>query len=65
MLDNLKVDYVSHGKTPVYPNKDGSDPYEVPKKRGIYRTIESGSALTTDVILQRIFEHRQGKLLYC
>ncbi|CAI8034577.1 Ethanolamine-phosphate cytidylyltransferase [Geodia barretti] len=58
MLDNLKVDYVLHGQTPVYPNKDGSDPYEAPKTRGIYRTIESGSALTTDVILQRIYEHR-------
>ncbi|CAI8034574.1 Ethanolamine-phosphate cytidylyltransferase [Geodia barretti] len=63
MLDNLKVDYVLHGQTPVYPNKDGSDPYEAPKTRGIYRTIESGSALTTDVILQRIYEHRQGS--YC
>lgn len=31
-----------------------------PKKRGIFRTIDSGNNLTTDDIVQRIIENRSG-----
>ncbi|XP_023257412.1 ethanolamine-phosphate cytidylyltransferase-like [Seriola lalandi dorsalis] len=54
----LQVDLVCHGKTEVFSDKDGSDPYAEPKKRGIFRTIDSGNNLTTDDIVQRIIENR-------
>lgn len=40
------------------PDKDGSDPYAEPKKRGLFRTIDSGNNLTTDDIVKRIIENR-------
>lgn len=58
LLDHFKVDLVCHGKTEVLPDRDGSDPYAEPKLRGIFRTLESGSKLTTDDIVQRIIKNR-------
>ncbi|XP_077427137.1 ethanolamine-phosphate cytidylyltransferase isoform X1 [Vanacampus margaritifer] len=58
LLDHFKVDLVCHGMTKVFPDKDGSDPYAEPKKRGIFRTIDSANSLTTDDIVQRIIENR-------
>ncbi|KAM9792481.1 ethanolamine-phosphate cytidylyltransferase isoform 1-T1 [Neosynchiropus ocellatus] len=58
LLDHFKVDLVCHGKTEVFPDKDDSDPYAEPKKRGIFRTIDSGNNLTTDDIVQRIIKNR-------
>ena len=57
-IDYFKVDFVVHGKTPVKPAPDGSDPYEIPKKRGIFRTVDSGNSLTTNDIVLRIIENR-------
>uniref|UniRef100_A0AAY4ASU7 ethanolamine-phosphate cytidylyltransferase n=1 Tax=Denticeps clupeoides TaxID=299321 RepID=A0AAY4ASU7_9TELE len=36
-------------------------PFSVPKKKGIFRTVDSGNSLTTDNIVQRIIKNR---LLY-
>ncbi|XP_070776445.1 ethanolamine-phosphate cytidylyltransferase isoform X4 [Enoplosus armatus] len=58
LLDHFRVDLVCHGKTEVFPDKDRSDPYAEPKKRGVFRTIDSGNNLTTDDIVQRIIENR-------
>ncbi|XP_027016634.1 ethanolamine-phosphate cytidylyltransferase isoform X1 [Tachysurus fulvidraco] len=58
LLDHFKVDMVCHGKTEVFPDKDGSDPYAEPKKRGIFRTLDSKNDLTTDDIVQRIIANR-------
>ncbi|XP_018409123.1 PREDICTED: ethanolamine-phosphate cytidylyltransferase isoform X3 [Nanorana parkeri] len=58
LLDHFKVDLVCHGKTEVLPDRDGSDPYAEPKRRGIFRTVDSGSCLTTDDIVQRIIKNR-------
>ncbi|DBA13632.1 TPA: hypothetical protein GDO54_018435, partial [Pyxicephalus adspersus] len=58
LLDHFKVDLVCHGKTEVLPDKDGSDPYAEPKRRGIFRTVDSGNNLTTDDIVQRIIKNR-------
>ncbi|XP_039860401.1 ethanolamine-phosphate cytidylyltransferase isoform X2 [Simochromis diagramma] len=55
---NVQVDLVCHGKTEVLPDKDGVDPYAEPKKRGVFRAIDSGNNLTTDDIVQRIIENR-------
>uniref|UniRef100_A0AAX7VZX8 ethanolamine-phosphate cytidylyltransferase n=1 Tax=Astatotilapia calliptera TaxID=8154 RepID=A0AAX7VZX8_ASTCA len=53
-----RVDLVCHGKTEIYPDKDGSDPYAEPRRKGILRTVDSGNSLTTDAIVQRIIKNR-------
>nr|XP_020043581.1 ethanolamine-phosphate cytidylyltransferase isoform X1 [Castor canadensis] len=58
LLGHFKVDLVCHGKTEIVPDRDGSDPYQEPKKRGIFCQIDSGSNLTTDLIVQRIIKNR-------
>jgi len=58
LLDQLRVDRVCHGLTQVMPDEDGSDPYEVPKQRGIFATVDSGNTMTTGFIVQRIIKHR-------
>lgn len=32
--------------------------YQIPKKKGVFKVIDSGSFLTTDLIVQRIIQHR-------
>ncbi|KAJ3077451.1 Ethanolamine-phosphate cytidylyltransferase [Quaeritorhiza haematococci] len=55
-----QVSIVVHGSTEVDPDLDGSDPYQLPKRLGIYKEIESPKAsLSTQTILDRIFEHRK------
>uniref|UniRef100_A0A8C5QEI0 ethanolamine-phosphate cytidylyltransferase n=1 Tax=Leptobrachium leishanense TaxID=445787 RepID=A0A8C5QEI0_9ANUR len=58
LIDHFKVDMVYHGKTEVLPDKDGSDPYAEPKRRGIFQTVDSGNSLSTDDIVQRIIKNR-------
>ncbi|XP_042307452.1 ethanolamine-phosphate cytidylyltransferase isoform X3 [Sceloporus undulatus] len=58
LLDHFKVDLVCHGMTELVPDKDGSDPYEEPKRRGIFRLVDSGNNLTTDLIVKRIIKNR-------
>ncbi|KAA0201567.1 hypothetical protein HAZT_HAZT004662 [Hyalella azteca] len=58
LLDQLKVDLVCHGATEISPDEDGSDPYQVPKSRGIFEMVASGNSMTTDRIVERIIEHR-------
>ncbi|ETE70352.1 Ethanolamine-phosphate cytidylyltransferase [Ophiophagus hannah] len=58
LLDHFKVDVVCHGMTEVVPDKDGSDPYQEPKRRSIFRLIDSGNNLTTDLIVKRIIKNR-------
>ncbi|KAI9095508.1 hypothetical protein DFS34DRAFT_626090 [Phlyctochytrium arcticum] len=56
----FKVDVVVHGSTVTDCDIDGSDPYAVPKRLGIFQQIESpASTLTSDVIVNRILEHRK------
>uniref|UniRef100_A0A8C3CT42 ethanolamine-phosphate cytidylyltransferase n=1 Tax=Cairina moschata TaxID=8855 RepID=A0A8C3CT42_CAIMO len=58
LLDHFRVTLVCHGMTEVVSDKDGSDPYEEPKRRGIFQLVDSGSNLTTDLIVQRIIKNR-------
>ncbi|KAL6045996.1 choline phosphate cytidylyltransferase [Balamuthia mandrillaris] len=57
-IDGLNIQCVVHGKDPVEPCEDGSDPYEVAKQLGLYKEIDSGSDMTTTVIINRIKENR-------
>jgi len=58
IIDQFKVQVVVHGDTPIMADVDGSDPYEYPKKLGIFKSIKSGNSLTTADIVQRIIRHK-------
>ena len=47
-----------HGETRVMPNDDGTDPYEIPKEKGIFKVFSSGCLLTTHDIVERIIKNR-------
>jgi len=49
---------VLHGETRVMPDEDGTDPYEIPKKKGIFKVVPSGNFLTTHDIVERIIKNR-------
>ena len=59
MIDSLKIAFVVHGsnETPV-PDVDGTDPYALPRRLGIYRTVQSPRELTTGDIVRRLIENR-------
>jgi len=58
MIEHFKIDVVCHGTTPVANDIDGRDPYEEPKKRGIFVVVDSENALTTEKLVQRIVSRR-------
>ncbi|TRY63050.1 hypothetical protein TCAL_10983 [Tigriopus californicus] len=58
LMEDLNVTVVCHGETYVSPCEDGTDPYEVPKKLGKFRLVNSGNSLTTEKLVQRIVERR-------
>ena len=60
----IQVDLVVHGRTHVMNNEDGTDPYEIPKEKGIFKVISSGSLLTTADIVERIIKHRFVALIH-
>ena len=58
------MDLVVHGNTTVMMDEDGTDPYAIPKERGIFKDISSGSSITTADIVERIINHRFVHLLH-
>ncbi|ORX50844.1 Nucleotidylyl transferase [Hesseltinella vesiculosa] len=63
VLDNneYKVHVVASSNTDIHPDLDGSDPYTLPKERGIYQVVDNpSSTLTTQAIFDRIIENRKG-----
>jgi len=59
LLDHLNISVVAHGLTPIKNDPlTNMDPYEEPKRRGIYQEINSGSDLTTEKVIARIVARR-------
>ncbi|XP_072022777.1 ethanolamine-phosphate cytidylyltransferase-like [Amphiura filiformis] len=60
LLNHFKIDIVVCGikNTHIEPCVDGSDPYEIPKKKGIFRKVDSMSELSTQIIVDRIIANR-------
>lgn len=58
LMDHFKVDFVCHGKTPIMPDEDGSDPYAEPKRQGKFKFLDSGSEFITQTIVERIIRNR-------
>ena len=55
-----KISAVVHGGTEVDLDEQGVDPYELPKKLGIFKKIvNDGSPLTSTDILTRIMDNRR------
>ena len=54
----FKVDLVVHGNTPIMACEDDSDPYAIPKERGIFETITTPNMLTTADIVERIIKNK-------
>lgn len=61
LIKQFNIKFVCHGKRApnfAFDNK-GNDPYEVAKEKGIFREIDSGSDLSTSVIIDRILKNRK------
>lgn len=56
VMEHFNVDVVCHGQT--YIPSDHGDPYEVPKKMGKFKQIDSGNTMTTEKIVERIIRNR-------
>lgn len=60
LMAHFNVSLVCHGsKTPISDDTDGSDPYELPKRKGIFKLLDSGNSTTTETIVERIIKHRR------
>lgn len=58
LMKHFRVDLVCHGMTSVMTDKDGSDPYVVPKRLGKFKLLDSANAMTTEDIVERIIRNR-------
>lgn len=58
LLKHFRVDLVCHGKTSVIPDKEGVDPYAVPKRLGKFKLLDSENTMTTENIVERIIRNR-------
>ena len=66
LIKSLKINLVVQGTTPkLDPQqnyndiKPEDDPYEIPKKLGIYQTIQSNYDLSNDVLIERLMKNRE------
>jgi ethanolamine-phosphate cytidylyltransferase len=60
VLDSLNVDVVVGGASRFTGPR--GDPYVVPKAKGIFQEVSSGSELTTDSVIERVMENRAAFL---
>ncbi|XP_046553767.1 ethanolamine-phosphate cytidylyltransferase-like [Haliotis rubra] len=58
LMKHFQVDVVCHGMTPTETGPNGEDPYREPKRLGKFRVIDSGSELTTKMIIERTVQNR-------
>uniref|UniRef100_A0A1I7XVQ2 ethanolamine-phosphate cytidylyltransferase n=1 Tax=Heterorhabditis bacteriophora TaxID=37862 RepID=A0A1I7XVQ2_HETBA len=58
IIDGFNIKVVAQGSRVPHHEHEGPDPFIAPKKRGIFREIDSGSDMTTDIIIRRIIDHR-------
>ena len=47
-----------HGETKVMGDENGKDPFKMPKEKGMFKVVASGSQLTTHAIVERIIQNR-------
>lgn len=47
-----------HGETKITGDENGKDPFKMPKEKGLFKVVASGSPLTTHAIVERIIQNR-------
>eukprot|EP01113_Clastostelium_recurvatum_P002272 TRINITY_DN1093_c0_g1_i1.p1 TRINITY_DN1093_c0_g1~~TRINITY_DN1093_c0_g1_i1.p1 ORF type:complete len:365 (+),score=112.18 TRINITY_DN1093_c0_g1_i1:45-1139(+) len=57
-LEALKLQVVFHGDDELVRGPDGEDPYELPKKKGLYMELKSTPNMSAHDIVSRIIENR-------
>lgn len=60
LIQSQDISLVVHGVDVPVAAEDGSDPYKAPKEMGIYKEIDSGSRVTTQIIIDRILANRRA-----
>jgi ethanolamine-phosphate cytidylyltransferase len=62
LIRSLKISLVIQGSTKKFDDDylSAVDPYEVPKKLGIYKQVESSSELTNEVLVNRLIARREN-----
>jgi len=61
LIDRFGIHIVAQGiRTEHHNTINGVDCYEVPKRLGIYRTIDSGNSTTETLVIDRIIENRRA-----
>lgn len=58
LLKHFRVDLVVHGSTSVSADKNGADPYALPKSLGKFKVLSSNNNMTTEKIVERIIRNR-------
>lgn len=60
MLKHFQIKIVVHGKYKLlqYENPQ-DDPYDIPKKLGIFKVVDSKFEFNSDNLIQRIIDNRQ------
>lgn len=59
LIDRFRISVVVQGThIDHHPTIDDVDCYELPKRLGIFRYVDSGSDMTTEKIIDRIIDHR-------
>jgi len=60
LIDRFQISLVVQGsRTEHHPTIDEVDCYELPKKLGIFHEVDSGNDMTTDMIIDRIIDHKR------
>jgi len=60
IIDHFNVKFVCHGHAnPPVPDVNFEDPYKIPKQRGIFKTVDSKTTLTTQVLIDRIVRNKE------
>ncbi len=59
MIKNFRIQVVVQG-TPAMRQEviTGEDPYEVPRRIGIHKVLDSGMSITEDELAERIVKNR-------
>ncbi|GMT10828.1 hypothetical protein PFISCL1PPCAC_2125, partial [Pristionchus fissidentatus] len=58
LIDQFNIHVVCQGSRMPHQTPDGEDPYAAAKERGIWQLVDSHNDVTTDSVIQRIFDHR-------
>ncbi|KNC85328.1 ethanolamine-phosphate cytidylyltransferase [Sphaeroforma arctica JP610] len=59
LLEHFHVDVVVHGERPVAKKDQGVDIFKVAREKGTVETVQSGSELHAEMVVERILKNKQ------